>query len=357
MPIVKALQINGIEFSKEIEFCIDLRLADDTIDKFGFLFMPYSLFDKYDIDFINKGDISPESDAVVVHKSMANNSKEVYYIKILISVIAIANRMTRTGVNLLIDDEVSILKDLPRNWNLQGFFDKSTVIHINNVAASIGPNEITGDSFDSYMTRAYGSGLCDFYDRRYIFDKRLHTLGVKVDDCFKANALKINEYINGEDKFGKKMKSALRLYYDTLMEYTDIDSSIINMATIFETLLLSHDESNQRKKVSVRTACILFDGEDFVYKEYIANYVYMFYKYRNAIVHDGKTNLDYNEVLINNLTGNIKHIIYYLFLKLFKNPELDVKDVVTRNVNNDNLNVGFDYITSDGDTMHMLFPE
>lgn len=44
-------------------------------------------------------------------------------------------------------------------------------------------------------------------------------------------------------------------------------------ATILETLLLGADESNQRKKASVRAACLVCDELSFSRKRFVANQV------------------------------------------------------------------------------------
>lgn len=100
-----------------------------------------------------------------------------------------------------------------------------------------------------------------------------------------------------------KLKSALYLYYDILDLKINETMTTIIIATIFETLLLSDKESNQRKKVAVRAACLIADGQGHRRIQFIANRIYQFYGYRNALVHDGKNllELDDGEVIVDKL--------------------------------------------------------
>lgn len=175
-------------------------------------------------------------------------------------------------------------------------------------------------------------------------------LNIKTDISTEINKIsgaivKINEMAN-------KLKSALYLLYNTL-NFNNKDLVIIMYSTILETLLLSSNESNQRKKVSVRLACLLRDMGNIKEKEYIANWIYYFYKYRNAIVHDGKSFIELEQEdisIFNHALSLIQHYIFILLDTIIDNDIKSIEDIINivkKNIINDKLKNGFDYITND----------
>lgn len=165
-------------------------------------------------------------------------------------------------------------RSLIKNWNIRGYFTPNDGIRHLHWRVKLGQNRLSDDDTDCFLSRAYGGELCDSYDRRGHVDNS--DVEINVTDSLIQIVNELNEYINGDSACSRKLKSVLRLSYDTLYIYSNIDSSVISIATIFETLLLGKDEDNQRKKVSVRSACLLNDQMDCAYKKYFASYVYFF---------------------------------------------------------------------------------
>lgn len=367
---MKCIQINGISIDKEIKF-----EAVHNGEQYAFVFMPYSKYLQQSYLFINP-DIIEKCDMVVVYNSMGNNSIEVYYIKLFLSMLYFSYRIEveerrkkvyfseEQGTFLRFSDDVieQIYRrresPVVKNWNIRGFWNEDYIEAI-HWCPKLGRQEMTCDDFESYLSRAYGNSLCDSYDKRYVFEP--YTQRISVDEGVLAKVSVLNSMINEGNTFGNKLKSALRMYYEIFMIYTNMNVSIITLSTILETLLLNDDEDNQRKKVSIRAACIICDEMDSKWKTSIAKTVYFFYKYRNAIVHDGKSYLDFEEYILNNVVENMKHIIFAIVHYYFNNQPHnidDIKQIVERNKNSDGLANAFDYLPSDaGTTYEFLLPE
>ena len=315
-------------------------------------------------------------DTVVVYKSMGNNSIEVYYIKIFLSLFYFAYRIDaeKKRKESFIIQEREYFFNAPeeilekkykmnespviKNWNGRGFWTKNYIEPI-HWYIKLGNNNMSSDDFESYLSRAYGTDLCDSYDRRYKLE--VYAQRIEISDNILLKVNDFNAMINRGDVSGNKLKSAMRLYYEIFMIYTNMNLSIITLSTIMETLLLGNDEDNQRKKVSVRSACIICDEMEVKWKSAIANAVYFFYKYRNSIVHDGKSYLDFDEVELNNLAENMKHIVFeiihYYYTCQPKNVN-DIRQVVSKNQSLDGLGNAFDYLSSDaGERYRYLLPK
>lgn len=149
----------------------------------------------------------------------------------------------------------------------------------------------------------------------------------------------------------RKIQAVSYLYFDILNLYRNSNLSVITMATILETLLLKKSESNQRKKASVRAACIVADNMSVKRKNYVANGVYVFYEYRNGIVHDGKSYMAFtSEYAFDNLMSKIKNLIFCI-IKFYIEHKIEtideLKQIVQKNVEKDHMNNAFDYITID----------
>ena len=366
---MKCMQVNGILIDKEVKLIV-------THDgkEYLFIFMPYSIFKRYNMYLINPEEIE-ECNTGVVYTSMGNNSIEVYYIKTLISLFYFAYRIEveekrkelyfASEREYLFQSSEDILekykeRESPviKNWNIRGFWNENYIEDI-HWCVKLGRNEMSCDDFESYLSRCYGGDLCDSYDRRYIF--KVDVQRISISQKFLENMNILITMIQTGGTLGNKLKSAMRLYYEIFMIYTNMNLSIITLATIMETLLLGKDEDNQRKKVSVRSACIICDEMKANWKKTIAEAVYCFYHYRNAIVHDGKSYLDFEEVQLNNMVENMKHIVFeivhYYFDKQLENIG-DIKQLVTKNQNLDGLTNAFDYIPPDAGTkFYILLPE
>ncbi len=130
---MKSIQINGIRINKRIRF--KAKSKDMT---YVFEFWPYSEYLVQKGLFINPNEIK-ECGTVVVYNSMADNSIEVHYIKIFISMLFFAYRINVEEIrknNYLIDPinalftGESILKNyqetenpLVKNWGIRGFWN------------------------------------------------------------------------------------------------------------------------------------------------------------------------------------------------------------------------------------------
>lgn len=350
MNIYKAIQINGIVISEEIGFSVIYKNIECV-----FRFVPYAVFRESSLKFINS-DVIGECDTVVIYSSMANNSQEVYYIKICLAIIYFANRIVgeREPEKAL---GRTIEKPFVSDCNLNGYWDKEGSINDNSWYIKLGQKGITYDDFESYITRAYGDDLDDSYDKRYVFSRQ--STYVDVDICLKETLTKLNRMILEDNDMCRRIKSVARLYYEVLSPHCNVNVSIIVLATILETLLLGEDENNQRKKVSVRTACIIYDGYDLEWKSYIADMVYYFYRFRNGIVHDGMNYLDYPEITINNLIYNTKHFIFYLIKKVYQGAitsQEDIIDIVNKNKKQDGIENAFDYISGNAGSLLRIMP-
>lgn len=178
---MKCMQVNGILIDRDVKFTI----VHNGLE-YVFIFIPYSMFKQQDISLINP-EIIQECDTVVAYNSMANNSLEVYYIKILLSVIYFSYRISveekQKDLFILkeklhfpeevlegITEKRYRKKESPvtRNWNVRGFFNECGIENI-NWCVTLGQNELFCDDFESYLSRAYGSDLCDSYDNRFKF--------------------------------------------------------------------------------------------------------------------------------------------------------------------------------------------
>lgn len=359
MNMKKCIQINGIKINRQINFFV---LYQEIVSEFSFI--PLEIFKEREDQFINP-EVIGNSGTACIFTSMGHNSREVHYMKIFISILYFAVRIDNErqmkeefiqmerkywrdigkAASIIEERYIERGRSLVKNWNISGYFSKDGInpLHWN---IKLGRYKLNSDDFDSYLTRAYGKDLDDSYDKRFIYhasDNHVVINDQIIDICHRMNT-----YIFGKDDMCNKLQSALKLYYEVIMVYTDMDMSIVHIATILETLLLDKDESCQRKKVAVRTACLLNDGLRKDYKEYWAYYVFYFYKFRNGIVHDGATYLDYEETTINRIVENMKHIIYeivnVIYTKNIKSID-DIKDIVQKNVIVDGLTEGFDYIS------------
>lgn len=384
---MKVIQVNGIIIDKKIQF---KAKRDEWV--YDFTFMPYDCFINENYELINEQEIK-KCETVVVFDSMGNNSIEVYYIKIFLSMIYFSYRIDieqkrknqyfcelHSEYAELIDivqkgkmqvEEKCLFEDIKfqnyykkyegavtKNWNTRGFSNGNYIEDL-HWHIRLGKREMDNDDFESYLSRAYGYDLCDSYDRRYVYKPTIQQ--IDITDNMRKIAKDINRLINDGSISGNKMKSAMRLYYEVLMIYCNMNLSIITLSTILETLLLGKDEDNQRKKVSVRAGCIVCDGLEKKWKTAIADEVYFFYNYRNAIVHDGKTYLDFEEVELNNIVENIKHIVFeivkFYYDEKIKNAK-KIKELVKKNISSDGLENGFDYISKNaGEVVHFLLPE
>ena len=284
MESIKVVQVNGVNIDSSIEFSVEYMGVHRS-----FVFMPYNDYINQKISLINPEDIH-KSDMIVAYQSLANNSQEIYYIKVFFSALYFSNRMTieseRKHMFLeevkerympfilkaekqsnLIDDIIEdiekhyqkIANPFTKNLSLDGFWSIDSIIR-DSWYIKLGESEMSSDDFERYLTRGYGDDLLDSYDKRFIFVP--HTTYIYVNASTKEYVKRINELICSESYFGHKIKSVMRLYYEVFQIHCNTNMTIITLSTILETLLLGKDEDNQRKKVSVRAACIIFDGLD-----------------------------------------------------------------------------------------------
>jgi len=347
----KAIQVNGIIVNREICF---YTVYQSYVRSFKFV--PYNEFISSNLRFINPEAIR-ECDTVVVFDSLANNSQEVYYIKLFISVLFFSNRIVSEKPPEYLRRRELVDNSFASVWNLNGYWDKDGNIIDNSWYVKLGINGVSPDDFESYVTRAYGYDLDDSFEKRYVFIPNSACVDVNAD-LIRITS-KLNALMCSGDDMGRRMISVARLYYEVLSPHCSMNVSIIVLATILETILLRKDENNQRKKVSVRTACLVYDGYPAEWKSYLADMVYYFYKFRNGIVHDGMNYLDYPEITTNSLIYNIKHFVFYLIKMIYQGTiksQEDIDNIVRRNTERDNMDNAFKYISDDAGERFKITP-
>lgn len=294
-------------------------------------------------DFFNEFE-QEDHNLVVIYNSLCDNSKEINYIKCIVTSLYLANRLVDEKIEFGTSEVFSnIVENNYKNKSGQRTGLKASI--------KIGCKSLDGDSYNETITRLYGCNLDSEYEgyKRYLslFNYRNDIMKIKYDIRFKDELKKINKKLNDDSSYSKRLMSAFRLYFDTIQS-CDLEKNILNYATIFEILLLENDESNQRKKAAARSACLLCDELGLKEKEYIAEVIYQFYSYRNKIVHEGYSYFDLgNEIFIAKIINCIKHIIYFLIKKIIYKDIKDINQIigiVKKNVENDYIKNSFDYI-------------
>lgn len=288
-----------------------------------------------------------DCDLVIIYESIENNSEELNYIKCILTSVYFADRLTNEKIKF---ESSAIFNNLKENY----YTDKSNQFSLLRAPIEIGPKPADKNYYNESISRLYGINLEREYKGHAMylnsFNIRNSKLFVEYNDYLEENISNIINKLNDNSEYSKRMMSAFRLLFDTIQEY-DYEKNIISYGTIFETLLLSNDESNQRRKVAVRSACVLCEELNLKEREYIAEIVYQFYSYRNKIVHDGYSFLDLgNEFDVKDMLNCIKHIIYFLIRKIVIKDikEIkEIKEIVKSSMINDSLDNAFDYISED----------
>lgn len=377
----KFIPIHGIRFTNSITLSLKIKhiLNEEYTyyDNIQFwTYKDYSDFiSKNQEYFINSDEIN-KCDSIAVYVSQAHNTIEVFNIKLLISIIYFAKRLSDTNgskekyIKEFLDrwgeilsassDKVDLskLEDMAnrkyfideneffKNYDLKGYWGEG-YIHSDRWHVKLGNNKVSRDDFDRYITRGFSATLCDEYDRQVKFTPDV--VSIETNDIFLNELSMLLNKINEEDEYSKKLKSAVRIYYDALGE-NNIDNLIVTYTTLLEALLLKKSEQQAQKiRVAVRCACIVADEQCKSRKTFIANIISCLYSYRNQIVHEGKTFLELgNEVAIDRVLSATKHIIYLCIKYIVKNDFRKVNEVikvVESNLKKDNLQNGEEYIT------------
>lgn len=373
----KVIPIHGVEFTRSITVALKIKhiLNKEYIYYDNIEFWTYkdycNFIESNRTFFINSNEIN-KFDSIAVYTSQSHNTIEVYNIKLLISAIYIAKRLTDTyeAMEKYIENFISNWKEefelidkdklkslaiqeyhkreneFYKNYDIKGYWGDK---HINSDSwyIKLGNNKVSKDDFDRYITRGFSSELCDEYDRQFRFIPNV--VKIETNNIFMNELTEILNKINEEEECSKKLKAALRLYFDVLEEIST-DNLIVNYATILESLLLMRTEQNAQKiKVVVRCACIVADGQDKKRKTFIANIIACLYTYRNQIVHEGKTFLELDdELTLDRVLRATKHIIYLVIKYILKNDVKKINEIISivkRNIKKDNLQNGQDYIT------------
>lgn len=347
MGFSKVFCVHGVSISRAISLA--LQYKNDIIN---ITFIPYEEFiTNYDTTkFVNLEDLT-ECDLIAVIGMCNNNTLEIQLLKISITILYFAERFKQSSKRIKnfhkLFSPIEDYHDYFANYTLfDGYYTKDS-IYMTSWYIGIGKQALHEDNFERWTTRIYGEALADSYDRRAGIP-RLGIPCIDVDNILIDFVENILQKVNSDCEYGKKLKSALRLYYEVLCDFKNPDYTVITYCTIFETLLLKHDEDSQRKKVAARAACITCDNLDFKYKRFVADQVYHFYKYRNAIIHDGEGLLDFdNEMLFNRTLYGIKNIVFCIIKYIVMNKintHSNLMDIVEKNVHDDGLERGFDYI-------------
>lgn len=346
MQFMKVFCIHGFRVSKAIPFA--LRYKNDVIDV---TFISYKEFvaNYNETDFINTADLV-KCDTIAIIRTCNNNTLEMQILKISITVLFFAERLKHSSKRIPKYPNtcyyIENYHDYFSNYLFDGYWTENGIYSV-SWYIGIGKHALHEDDFERWTTRIYGISLVDSYERRARIPQ-LDIPHIDLDNILIESIRSIMLKVNSDYEYGKKLRSAFRLYYEVLCNFKNPDYTVIIFCTIFETLLLKNDEDSQRKKVAVRAACITCDNLDFKYKRFVADQVYHFYKYRNAIIHDGKGLLDFdNELLFNNTLFRIKHIVFCIIKCIVlhdikKHNEL--MEIVKKNVQNDGLDQAYEYI-------------
>lgn len=347
-------------------------------------FFPYDTFQSVvnPDDFVNLKEMVV-CDSVAVIEACFHNSIEVQLIKSAISMAYFSNRIAisekseknmEERKNQEIENFLKQLqidkkekkyneiknkmkeKDAARtsyfqNYMLNGFWNQSGAearIEPTFWYVKLGQTAPTNDDYDMWLSRIYGTNQQDAFLKRDGLEKRDKLLGtVEIDEPFCNVLHKIQERIHQKDLYASKLLSVFSIYYSALRNFSNSEQACISFCTILETLLLGKDECNQRKKVSVRAACLIADGEKVEKKKFLATQIYMFYPYRNGFVHDGKSILDFDWGSYQSSYQAIKHVIYYCIKNiLYRNIQCtkEITAIVEKNAKQDGLEKAFDYI-------------
>lgn len=347
-------------------------------------FFPYDTFQSVvnPDDFVNLKEMVV-CDSVAVIEACFHNSIEVQLIKSAISMAYFSNRIAisekseknmEERKNQEIENFLKQLqidkkekkyneiknkmkeKDAARtsyfqNYMLNGFWNQSGAearIEPTFWYVKLGQTAPTNDDYDMWLSRIYGTNQQDAFLKRDGLEKRDKLLGtVEIDEPFCNVLHKIQERIHQKDLYASKLLSVFSIYYSVLRNFSNIEQECISFCTILETLLLGKDEDKQRKKVSVRAACLIADGEKIEKKRFLATQIYMFYPYRNGFVHDGKSILDFDWGSYQISYQAIKHVIYYCIKNiLYRNIQCtkEITAIVEKNAKQDGLEKAFDYI-------------
>lgn len=347
-------------------------------------FFPYDTFQSVvnPDDFVNLKEMVV-CDSVAVIEACFHNSIEVQLIKSAISMAYFSNRIAisekseknmEERKNQEIENFLKQLqidkkekkyneiknkmkeKDAARtsyfqNYMLNGFWNQSGAESRIEPAfwyVKLGQTAPTNDDYDMWLSRIYGTNQQDAFFKRDGIEKRDKLLGtVEIDEPFCSVLHKIQERIHQKDLYASKLLSVFSIYYSVLRNFSNSEQECISFCTILETLLLGKDEDKQRKKVSVRAACLIADGEKVEKKKFLATQIYMFYPYRNGFVHDGKSILDFDWGSYQILYQAIKHVIYYCIKNiLYRNIQCtkEITAIVEKNAKQDGLENAFNYI-------------
>lgn len=347
-------------------------------------FFPYDTFQSIvnPDDFVNRKEMVV-CDSVAVIEACFHNSIEVQLIKSAISMAYFSNRIAiseKSEKNMEEQENQEIenfLKQLQidkkekkyneiknkmkekdaartsyfQNYMLNGFWNKSGAEERIEPAfwyVKLGQTAPTNDDYDMWLSRIYGTNQQDAFFKRDGLEKRDRLLGtVEIDETFCNVLHEIQERVHQKDLYASKLLSVFSIYYSVLRNFSNSEQECISFCTILETLLLGKDEINQRKKVSVRAACLIADGEKFEKKRFLATQIYMFYPYRNGFVHDGKSILDFDWGSYQILYQAIKHVIYYCIKNiLYRGIQCtkEIRAIVEKNAKQDGLKNAFDYI-------------
>lgn len=374
--ISKYIPIHGIKLNNPLSLEIPVKcvppsmiMCSDSnyIDSINFL--TYSEYLNLN-SIINKNDIK-ECDLIAEFPSISHNTLEVENLKIVLSAIYFADRISNTNkikykfiestsIRYMMCDKtaknaIQLAEELYNKTNneffsiykLPGYLDNNNDIKEFYWYISLGNYKVTNDNFDRFITRAFSSNLDDEYIRQGKFQEKI--VHVNVNDTFMHYIKCILKRLHNTDEYSKKLKSALRLYYSVLYE-NDIEQTILTYAAILETLLLQRNETkSQKSKVANRCACIVANKMDKSAKTFIANQVCYFYNYRNAIIHDGKAFLEIDhEINIINILISIRHIIYFIIKYIIENNITNMSNIrtlVQDNLKSDNITNLNGYIT------------
>lgn len=270
----------------------------------------------------------PKVETFVLFNPRINAYTELYDLKVALTEIYLANRYKNREVE-------TIFKRIMRIYH---YFDKYENLVPVNCHIKIGTREVDDNDNDLTIPNHYTNDSYELSIRRPKFIK----YDLKINNEIQDEIVKKFHFIAINTPLSKKIRSALRLLYNTL-SLNDKESLIITYATIFETLLLERGEDQQRKRVSIRAACLLANGRKKGAKKYLASWIYYFYSYRNRIVHGGvsASELHREDGVAFDHTINIMHNVIIDLIELFVENKYtlnDINKIIKKNKKKDKIN-------------------
>ena len=269
----------------------------------------------------------PGIESFAVFNPRVNAYTEFYDLKVALTEIYLANRYKNREIETIFN----------RMMRIYHYFDKDDNLVPINCNIKIGTREMDNNDSDLTIPNHYTYDSYELSVRRPEFIK----YDLKINNEIQDELIKKFQFIATDTVLSRKMRSVLRMLYNTL-SLNDKESLIITYATILETLLLKSKEKDQRKEVSIRAACLLANGRKKEAKKVLASWIYYFYSYRHKIVHGGVSASELHRkdgVIFDNTITIIHNIIVDLIEVIIEKKYTlnDIKNIVEENKEKDQI--------------------